>query len=216
LSATGGGGGGSADFIGLTDTPASYSGMAGRVPAVNFVENGLDFVDLVGALGMYIGDTNGQVGSANKTKLIFDATFAVQDTNSSTAIVSVVGGGGGGGGSLKPPTSGTFTGGGTISAGTNRAILINGGDFEQPITLTPPTTSTHDLSITNFTNERGVIDAGSAMFSYMDEESGQSEAQMIMIFNGKSVNCTFMTDPLGDGVNRWFIVGNYDRSFRLL
>lgn len=40
-----GGGGGSSTFTGLTDTPASYSGMAGRVAVVNSGETALEFVD---------------------------------------------------------------------------------------------------------------------------------------------------------------------------
>lgn len=40
-----GGSTGSSTFIGLTDVPASYAGMAGKVAAVNSAENGLVFID---------------------------------------------------------------------------------------------------------------------------------------------------------------------------
>ena len=43
IAAGGGGGGGSSTFLGLTDTPASFSGKAGQVPKVNSGENALDF-----------------------------------------------------------------------------------------------------------------------------------------------------------------------------
>lgn len=41
-----GGGGGSSTFLALTDTPGSYLNQAGRAPAVNVAENGLEFVPL--------------------------------------------------------------------------------------------------------------------------------------------------------------------------
>jgi hypothetical protein len=156
---------------------------------------------------MLIYDSNGQVGSANKTKLAFDATFTVADTNSSTATVSVVGGGGGGGGTnLLPPTFGTITGGGTIAANTNRVVAINGGDFETPITLTAPTTPTFDMSITSMTNDRSIYDCGTGnKFTWLDITTGQSESQSLLMFEGTSCHFTYATDPFGDGVNRWFI-----------
>jgi len=40
----GGSGGGSSDFLGLTDTPDNYIGQTGRVVAVNVAENALEFV----------------------------------------------------------------------------------------------------------------------------------------------------------------------------
>lgn len=45
-----GGGGGSTTFTGLTDTPSSYSGQAGKIPTVNPAENGLIFADASGAV----------------------------------------------------------------------------------------------------------------------------------------------------------------------
>jgi hypothetical protein len=39
-----GGGGGSTTFIGLSDTPASYSGQAGKIAAVNSGEDALEFI----------------------------------------------------------------------------------------------------------------------------------------------------------------------------
>ncbi|KKK45989.1 hypothetical protein LCGC14_3164570, partial [marine sediment metagenome] len=41
---TGSGGGGSSTFLGLTDTPASYTGQSGTVVAVNSTEDALAFV----------------------------------------------------------------------------------------------------------------------------------------------------------------------------
>ena len=41
--AAGGGGGGSSTFTGLTDTPSSFSGQAGKVPKVNSGESALEF-----------------------------------------------------------------------------------------------------------------------------------------------------------------------------
>ncbi len=43
-----GGSGGSSDFLGLTDTPADYSGFAGYSAVVNPAEDGLIFVDVTG------------------------------------------------------------------------------------------------------------------------------------------------------------------------
>lgn len=40
---------GSTTFIGLTDVPASYSGQAGKVAAVNGTEDGLEFVTISGS-----------------------------------------------------------------------------------------------------------------------------------------------------------------------
>jgi uncharacterized protein DUF2793/endosialidase-like protein len=48
LSSTGGGGG-SSDFLGLTDTPDTYSGQAGKVVAVNSGETALEFITDTGA-----------------------------------------------------------------------------------------------------------------------------------------------------------------------
>ena len=42
----GGGGGGATEFTELTDTPANYTGSAGKVPAVNADEDQLAFIDL--------------------------------------------------------------------------------------------------------------------------------------------------------------------------
>jgi hypothetical protein len=39
------GGGGSSTFVGLSDTPASFSGQAGKVVTVNETEDGLIFAD---------------------------------------------------------------------------------------------------------------------------------------------------------------------------
>jgi hypothetical protein len=36
---------GASNFLGLTDTPASYVGEQGRIPAVNSLEDGLEFID---------------------------------------------------------------------------------------------------------------------------------------------------------------------------
>lgn len=41
-------GGGSSTFIGLTDTPSSYSGQTGKFPKVNAGETGLEFVTITG------------------------------------------------------------------------------------------------------------------------------------------------------------------------
>lgn len=50
----GGGGGGSTTFLGLTDTPNSYTGFNGFVPIVNNIETGLEFVDIISMFGDYI------------------------------------------------------------------------------------------------------------------------------------------------------------------
>lgn len=44
----GAGGGGSSTFLDLTDTPATYSGQAGKVAAVNGDEDGIEFIDASG------------------------------------------------------------------------------------------------------------------------------------------------------------------------
>lgn len=41
-----GGAGGSTTFVGLTDTPANYTGQSGKIPAVKSSEDGLEFVDV--------------------------------------------------------------------------------------------------------------------------------------------------------------------------
>ena len=43
-----GGGGGATTFTGLTDTPSSYLGQAGKIPTLNPAENGLIFADSSG------------------------------------------------------------------------------------------------------------------------------------------------------------------------
>lgn len=40
-----GGGSGSSNFIGLLDTPSSYSGQGGKIPAVNTAEDALEFIN---------------------------------------------------------------------------------------------------------------------------------------------------------------------------
>lgn len=44
IAAGGGGGGGSSTWLGLTDTPSSFSGKAGQVPKVNSGESALEFI----------------------------------------------------------------------------------------------------------------------------------------------------------------------------
>lgn len=46
IGGSGGSGGGATTFLELTDTPASYSGQAGKVPVVNSGENALEFQSL--------------------------------------------------------------------------------------------------------------------------------------------------------------------------
>lgn len=49
----------SLSFIGLTDTPPTYTGQAGKFPKVNVLETGLEFVDVSGlAQDIEITDTN--------------------------------------------------------------------------------------------------------------------------------------------------------------
>jgi len=47
----GGSGSGSENFVGLTDTPSSYTGQSGKVLAVNSTEDGLEFVDAATDVG---------------------------------------------------------------------------------------------------------------------------------------------------------------------
>ena len=43
-SSAGGGGGGSSTFLGLTDTPANFTGSAGKIAAVNTAEDAIEFI----------------------------------------------------------------------------------------------------------------------------------------------------------------------------
>jgi hypothetical protein len=53
-----GGGGGSTNFIGLTDTPGTYAGQSGFAVVVNGAEDGLEFVSLAGGTTDFTGLTD--------------------------------------------------------------------------------------------------------------------------------------------------------------
>lgn len=101
---TSGGGAGSSTFLGLTDTPSSYSGQSGKVPAVNGAENGLEFVVVSGAGG----DTYKSKVSSNDTTENYLENKIVAGSNVSISVLNeggneqlqVTASGGGSGASL--------------------------------------------------------------------------------------------------------------------
>jgi len=73
------GGGGVSDFLDLTDTPASYSGEANKVVAVNSSETGLEFVDSVPVsfpVVSFTGTVKNLVVADNKKFFILDNAAA--------------------------------------------------------------------------------------------------------------------------------------------
>ena len=54
--------GGTTTFVGLTDTPANFTGSAGKVVKVNAGETALEFVTSSGGLGNIVEDTTPQLG----------------------------------------------------------------------------------------------------------------------------------------------------------
>lgn len=65
-----GGGGGASDFLGLSDTPASYSGASGKIVRVNAGSTGLEFVTPSAGTG----DVIGPASSTDNTLPRFDGT----------------------------------------------------------------------------------------------------------------------------------------------
>lgn len=69
LAISGAGGGGATDFVGLTDTPGSYSGAGGKLVAVNSGATALEFVAAGGA-----GDVSGPSSATDGHLVVFDGT----------------------------------------------------------------------------------------------------------------------------------------------
>lgn len=97
-------GGGSSTFIGLTDTPSSYSGQTGKFPKVNAGETGLEFVTITGGWDALTTNPLSQFASTTSSQLagvISDETGSgsLVFSNSPTLTTPVLG----------TPSSGTLT-----------------------------------------------------------------------------------------------------------
>ena len=78
---------GATSFVGLTDTPANYSGQSGKVCSVKSTEDGIEFVDQSGGNvaddSCFVGITPSQAPAVSTVALIFfnDETSPYNDTN---------------------------------------------------------------------------------------------------------------------------------------
>lgn len=86
LAISGAGGGGASDFVGLSDTPASYSGAGGKLVAVNSGATALEFV--AAPSGGASVSINAQTGTTY-TLVLADAGKLVTLTNGSAITLTV-------------------------------------------------------------------------------------------------------------------------------
>lgn len=86
LAISGAGGGGASDFVGLSDTPASYSGAGGKLVAVNAGATALEFV--AAPSGGSTVSINAQTGTTY-TLVLADAGKLVTLTNGSAITLTV-------------------------------------------------------------------------------------------------------------------------------
>lgn len=78
--ASGSGGGGSSTFLALTDTPASFTGMGGKLVAVNAGATALEFVDASGATMSILGltDTPASYGTTGQVLVVNGTTDGME------------------------------------------------------------------------------------------------------------------------------------------
>ncbi len=93
---------GAATFLGITDTPSSFSGQAGKIPKVNAGETALEF--LMGSFGVLSGDKDGVPSFGSLSVAAGSSSVASAETARKTNSSSYV--------KLKEivcPVSGTYT-----------------------------------------------------------------------------------------------------------
>ena len=128
----GGGGGGATTFTGLTDTPNSYSGQAGKVVAVKGDETGLEFIDVV------VTDEKVKVSSTDTTsdylvnKIVAGENVTITVLNSGSNERLEISATGSGGGSTTPGGSNgqiQYNDNGTFGGATDLIYDKNTGRF---------------------------------------------------------------------------------------
>lgn len=150
--ATGGGTGGATSFVGLTDTPANYTGQGGRFVAVNAGATGLTFVDAPsGGTGGTGGVTtltaltdvpDSFVGMANRYLKVNSGTSAIEfvigpttDASGTVAITS------GGTGATNAASARSNLGLGSLAVQNDNTIAVTGGTLNN-VTIGATTANT--------------------------------------------------------------------------
>lgn len=113
------------DFLGLPDTPSSYSGFGGFNLRVTSGEDGVEFVDNV--TGLSVQDEGGNIGTGGDVQLInFVGAGVVATAGGAIITVTIPGGGGGSAVSIEDD-------GNELSAAPTKLNFV-GFDMTEPVT----------------------------------------------------------------------------------
>lgn len=132
------GGAGATTFLGLTDTPASFSGKAGNLPAVNSGETALEFIVRTDGLIHYDYVVDGNWGGAEGTAINLRG-------GGTTKIYSTI--------------QGALS---ADSANTKRTIYIVGGTYAEDITVAATYLADKDIHIDGEGQEAVIIGTNAA------------------------------------------------------
>jgi hypothetical protein len=128
--AGGGGGSGITTYLGLTDTPSSYSGEAGNVATVNSGETGLEFTTIVEVIQLACSDETTAL-TTGTAKITFRMPFAMTLTDVRASLT--------GAGSTSGTTTVDINEGGTTILSTK--LTIDFGEKTSTTAATPPVIS---------------------------------------------------------------------------
>jgi hypothetical protein len=176
----GGGGGGTTTFLGLTDSPSTYSGQAGKIPKVNSGETGLEFGTAVGTF-LGLTDTPGTYsGQAGKIPKVNSSATGLEFSSDVPQVHAVF---------VDQKTNGTDGGGSTastwvqrnlnttemntptITLGTNQFTIGASGKYLVSVRAPGNAVDRHRVRLYNVSDTVVVETGMSAMCGYVWEET---------------------------------------------
>tara|TARA_Y100001963_G_scaffold998_1_gene1447 strand:+ start:6817 stop:9909 length:3093 start_codon:yes stop_codon:yes gene_type:complete len=199
--------GGVTTFIGLTDTPGSYTGHGGKLVKVNTTPNGLEFADETTYLLKCTRDADGgSTGTDGDPYLFLDASSGTDDS------VQIVGASGI---SVTRNDDGQLTIDGSNATGTTYTLPVFGsGNGSSGLRLTGSDSSTDDVNVTG-SGGITVIGSGTDTLTISGSGVAGTKYDYVLVDHGSSTGSGNGNDSILrlDGATA---SGNTDDDIRLI